>query len=74
MSKLEIMDHTGHTTVNFDTADGVALKVASDKFAELVGGRGFLAYAPDGNGGGRTLKAFDPSVDTIVLRPPLIGG
>ena len=40
MPKHLIMDHTGHSTIEFDAANAADLDAAMARFAELTGARG----------------------------------
>jgi predicted RNA binding protein YcfA (HicA-like mRNA interferase family) len=73
MSKLEIMDHTGHTDKDWDKADQVSVKAAEARFNELTR-KGYFAARQEPDGSHTQLQTFDPEAETIVLRPQLIGG
>ena len=74
MARLQIMDHTGHSTVDFSKADKVSLAEAEARFNELME-RKFIASAPGKDGApGTLLKSFDPDAETIIMNPPLQGG
>lgn len=74
MGKHIILDRSGDTRHEFDVADDGAVRLASERFRELTG-KGFLAYAPGGEGGGSATKvrSFDPE-QTVIFSPQLIGG
>lgn len=75
--KLQIMDHTGHSTLEFDKASPVALAEAQAIFEKCLadGGAGFEKHEPDEKGStGTRLKAFNPEAEEILLRPQLVGG
>lgn len=74
MAKHLIMDHTGHTTIDFDSADKVSLDEAEKRFRELTG-KGFRAARIDETGKpGQLIKAFDPTVEQTLFIPALQGG
>lgn len=80
MSKLQIMDHSGHTTMEFDAkteagADHPAVKEAMEKFNELIG-RKYTAgkRVPGGDGKFELVRKFDPLAEEIIMMPPLQGG
>jgi hypothetical protein len=66
------MDITGHTTVEFDKSNPVALKEAMDRFADLTG-KGYLAAKTIAPGQHEKINAFDPDADTL-FQPHMVGG
>lgn len=76
MSKLQIMDHSGHTTVEFDNATKNGVTEAMARFNELVKEKKYTAGAKVAGGDGqfRVVRDFDPTAEEIVLMPPLQGG
>lgn len=73
MHKLQIMDQTGHSTVDFDPAKDDQVKTAMAKFAALVG-QGYQAAVRTEGGGLKKVKSFDPTATEIVMHPQLVGG
>lgn len=73
MAKLEITDHTGHTTLEYTVDDEVALAHAKAAFEEAIAGR--IGYAIDDDTGETTwLRDFDETAEHIVLVDALVGG
>jgi hypothetical protein len=77
--KFSIMDQTGHSTEQFETANKTTLEAAMARFEELTNpekdARCFRAAARFEPGGeARLVKAFDPSAVEYVFFPPLQGG
>jgi hypothetical protein len=70
MSMLQIMDHTGHTTIDFSKADN---SEAMQKFNELIG-KGFTAAEKIGDGKFNVVRKFSPDADEIIMIPRLQGG
>jgi hypothetical protein len=75
MAKLSIMDHTGHSTVDFDKADTVSSEAAMARFAELVGDRKYTAATRKaGEHDYKVVRSFADVEDETLLKPPLQGG
>lgn len=76
MGKLQVMDHTGHTTIEFDaqTKDGVS--EAMERFNELVGQKKYTAgeRIPGSDGKFKLTRSFNPDAEEIIMMPPLQGG
>ena len=73
MAKHHIMDQTGHSTVEFDQADPVALKEAQERFQRLIAEH----YTPAvrGEDGKATVtRTFDPNAQETLFVPQLVGG
>lgn len=68
-----IMDRTGDTRHQFDTAKPAEVTDAEKRFNEMIG-KGHVAIDMKDNGTGKVIRKFDPAVETTVFRPPLIGG
>lgn len=73
MPKLHIMDHSGHSTIDFDKANTISVAEAERRFKELTGA-GFTAAVRAGPGESKVVKAFDPNAEETLLIPPLQGG
>lgn len=74
MAKQIVMDRTGDTRHEFDTADAQAVEEAEKRFMELTG-EGFRAASLSGDGSpGKVVNEFDPTVDTTLFIPALQGG
>ncbi len=76
MNKFHIMDHTGHTTVEFDPADKLSTEQAMQRFAELTGEKKMVAAEMHALGPGqhRKIEAFDPAINETLFIPQLVGG
>ena len=69
-----VMDRTGDTRHEFDSADSKALALAEARFHELTG-KGFRAVALGRDGGpGKLVRKFDPQVEQTLFIPQLQGG
>ncbi len=74
MAVLRVLDASGDSRVEWDP------DVADERFArarelfEAKVGNGWMAYAPEGEGGGTQLQKFDPRAKEIVLQPAIAGG
>lgn len=73
MLKFQIMDQTGHSTVEFDASNTVSLADAEKRFAELTG-LGFTAGVRQADGTSKKVTAFDPTATEIAFYPHLQGG
>lgn len=72
--KFQVMDHSGHSTLEFDAAMADQVKAGEAKFAELTKSLGMTAYEKTGDGGGRLVRTFDPNREETLFRPRLVGG
>lgn len=73
MAQLQILDHTGHTTVTWDSelvdeVNAIGAKVFAEQKAQ-----GKLMYKVDGQER-EQLHSFDPSAQEIVAVPAPVGG
>jgi hypothetical protein len=69
----KVMDKVaGDKQFEFKADDQVAVAEAMDRFNGLING-GHFAYEPDGKGGGKVTRAFNPEADVVFSRN-LIGG
>jgi hypothetical protein len=75
MAVLRVLNANGDDRVDFDP------EVADERLAraralfEAKVGKGWMAYAPDGAGGGTQVRRFDPRRhEEIVLQPAIAGG
>lgn len=66
--RLKIMDHTGHSTVDFED-----MTVAEERFKEITG-LGFIPAAPTGDGEHTLIRSFDPTLPEVLFFPHLKGG
>jgi len=69
-----VMDRSGDTRHEFDTADAKAVALAEARFNELTG-KGFRAVALGKDGGtDQLVSKFDPRVEETLFIPQLQGG
>jgi hypothetical protein len=69
-----VMDRTGDTRHEFDSADSRAVALAEERFRDLTG-KGFRAVALGRDGGpGKLVRKFDPQVEQTLFIPQLQGG
>ena len=69
-----VMDRTGNTRHELDSADSKAVALAEERFRDLTG-KGFRAVALGRDGGpGKLVRKFDPQVEQTLFIPQLQGG
>ena len=69
-----VMDRTGDTRHEFDSADSKAVALAEERFRDLTG-KGFRAVALSGDGSpGKLSRKFDKEVEQTLFIPQLQGG
>jgi hypothetical protein len=73
MARHIVMDATGDSRHEFDTADPAALAEAEKRFKELTGA-GFTAAVRRGEGRSELVRSFDPAAEETVFFPRLQGG
>lgn len=73
MSKLLIMDQTGHTTLEFDPKNDAGVAEAMAKFEALIAG-GYRAAERTGPGTSRLVTGFDPVREETLMIPHVVGG
>lgn len=73
MGKQLVMDHSGHSTHEFDKASKVSLDEAEKRFKELTG-RGFTVAENTGDGKFKIVRAFNPDAVETIFQPRLQGG
>lgn len=76
MGKLIVLDHTGHTTVEWDPAVEKETNEAAAMFAEIIRSNYGVAYSPSTDAPGKfeQVREFDPAAEEIIVRGPLVGG
>lgn len=74
MGKLQVLDFSGHTTLEFDQETKAGVAEAMAKFEELVKGKKFTAAEKVGDGKFVLARNFNPLAEEIILQPPLQGG
>ena len=73
MATQIVMDHTGDSRHEFNTADARAVAEAEERFKMLTGA-GFTAAKRLGKGKSEVLKNFDPTAEETLFIPRLKGG
>jgi hypothetical protein len=70
-----ILDRSGHSTLEWDTADAASLDQVRRRFDAVVAD-GYLIYAVDSNGSGTQVKSSDEVVaaERVIAHHPLVGG
>jgi hypothetical protein len=75
MGLHHVMDHTGHSTIEFDPKNEVDLAAAMARFNELVVEKGFRAATRSAPGAEPVvIKTFDPDVYETLFFPQYRGG
>ena len=69
-----IMDHTGHSTIEFDPADTVQLTEAMARFKALTGAGGVAATRRAGETDYQVVKKFEDTWDETLFVPQMRGG
>lgn len=74
MGAMQVMDRTGHTTINWDPSNPADVRAARDTFDEMKK-KGFTAFRVElQEGRGARLDSFDPTAAKIMLIPQMAGG
>jgi len=73
MSVQLVMDHTGHSTHEFDPKNDASVKEAMEKFKALTK-EGYTAAERTGPGTQRLVRAFDPNRTETLFHPRIVGG
>jgi len=73
-NEMALMDGTGDTKVMWDPKNPDEVQAAEVQFNALKA-KGFIAYTVNKKGGtGEILRKFDPSIEKMILSPPIVGG
>ena len=74
---LSIMDISGHAELHWDVNDSESVEDAEEMFDDLID-KGYQAfetsYVAGNPGKGRKLTSFDPTLQEIIMIPPVAGG
>ena len=73
---MNVLDRTGHLTVNWDVDNADEVKTAREMF-DAMRAKGYSAFTVRGkkrNKPGDKLTAFDADVEEMILTPPIAGG
>ena len=74
MHQQIIMDRTGDTRHEFKPDDKASVDAAMARFAEMTK-KGYVAIALSKDGSpGTLIRKFDPTVETTMFQPQLVGG
>lgn len=71
--KFQIMDQTGHTTMEF-LSDDAGVKNAMEKFEQLVAEGKTAAARKNGESDYTVTRKFDATADEVLFQPQLVGG
>ena len=74
MAVLRVLNANGDDRVDFDPEVQDERIARARALFDAKVGKGWMAYAPDGTGGGTQLRRFDPKQEEIVLQPAIAGG
>lgn len=72
MSKLNVLDPTGHTAVEWDVADQATVDAARETYVKKAA-EGYMAYSVAGETR-EQIRDFDASAEEIVMMRALMGG
>ncbi len=80
MHVMNVMDHSGHTTVTWDPEDAASVEDARREFRRLVR-EGHQAFRMEAQGDnvvvenkGERMTEFDPAAGRIMMVPHRVGG
>jgi hypothetical protein len=73
MATQIVMDHNGDTRHTFDAKDANAVLKAERRFNELTGA-GYTAATRNADGHSVLTRRFDPTAESTVFFPRLVGG
>ncbi len=72
--EMSIMDATGDHKIIWDTEDAESVAAAKETFDRLRA-KGYLAYTvKKGGDKGEIVREFDPTLEKLILSPPMAGG
>jgi hypothetical protein len=74
MATHKVMDHTGHSVIEFDKNNTVELSEAMARFTALTGNGHTAATRKAGDPDYTVTKTFDPTADETLFVPALQGG
>lgn len=73
LNAMQVLDPSGHTTVEWDTDDEATIAAAEAQFTTLRHD-GYVAYSITEAGSEEIANRFDPNVRELVMTPALAGG
>ena len=68
------MDHTGHSTIEFDPTNTVDLNAAMERFNALISTGHAAATRKAGAGDYKLIKCFEDEQDETLFHPHMVGG
>jgi hypothetical protein len=73
--QMDILDRSGHLHLDWDPDNTQQVRAARETFEEMTG-KGYKAFmvGDNGKGQGGQIRRFDPSVEEMILVPPVQGG
>lgn len=75
MHELRLMGAAGDTKIIWDPDNREEVKNAKRTFDEMVGDKGFMAFAVARAGEkGERIREFDPDAEKLIIAPPMAGG
>lgn len=74
MAKHFLMDHTGHSTIEFDKLDPAQLKEANDRFEALIKNGSIAATRKEGAAEYTVVKDPSKQQDETLFVPHMRGG
>lgn len=74
MAKHFVMDASGHSTIEFDKADPIALDAAMERFKALTDGGHAAATRKTGESDYTVVKNFKDTQDETLFVPAMQGG
>lgn len=75
MGSIAVLGKEGDTKTTWDSSNKVEVEVARSQFNALKA-KGYLAYRVDTQGAksGEVVREFDPSLNALIMVPPMQGG
>jgi hypothetical protein len=70
----KVMDYSGHSTFEFDPRNDDQVKVAMERFNDLVKNQKMMASVKTGDGERKLVREFDPAHEDVLFRPQMKGG
>jgi len=70
---MNILDRSGHMNVQWDPDKEDEVNAARATFDKMKS-KGYSAFVSEGGEKGKRLERFDPSVEEMILTPPIQGG
>jgi hypothetical protein len=74
MAKHFVMDHTGHSTIEFDKLDPTQLKEANERFEALIKNGSIAATRKAGETDYKAIKKPSQEQDETLFVPHMRGG